>query len=466
MTSSSSETSRRTSPQTSGETAQLSRVAVVGGGFAGLAAAYRLARAGHPVTLFEKSGQLGGLAMTFPLCGTAIEKYYHHWFTSDEDVLALVAELGLGDRLQWRSPVMGMFCRGRVYRFTSPIDLLRFRPFGLAAKLRFGVVTLFLQRYPRREAFEGVTAAAWLRRYAGREVYETVWGPLLRAKFGRNAESISMAWIWSKMRLRGTSRTQGGQKESLGYLDGGFGLVARRLAEEIARHGGSVRTTELVRRIEPIRGGSVVERFRVETSHRAESFGTVVSTVAPEELARLAPELPEGFRRECMAIEHSAILCTMLVLRRSLSPIYWMNVSDREIPFGGLIEHTNFIPRELYGGRHVVYVSHYVYRDEPIYALDAESLYEHYRDGLIRVQPAFRDDWIERQMVFRDDYAQPIVTPDYHLRRLQVAAPVAGLYLATMSQVYPEDRGTNYAVRIGFEAADRLIADSRANAVA
>jgi protoporphyrinogen oxidase len=441
-------------------------VAVIGGGFSGLAAAYRLARAGHSVTVFEKSGQLGGLAMTFPLGETEIEKYYHHWFTSDEDIQQLIAELGLADRLKWRSPVMGIFCRGRVYRFTSPVDLLRFRPFGLAAKIRFGLVTLFLQRYPRRETFEGVTAAAWLRRYAGREVYETVWGPLLRAKFGRNAEAISMAWIWSKMRLRGTSRTQGGQKESLGYLDGGFGVVARRLAEEIGRHGGTVRTAELVRRIEPIRGGSAAERFRVETSHRSESFAAVVSTVAPEELARLAPALPESFRRDCTAIEHSAILCTMLVLRRSLSPIYWMNISDREIPFGGLIEHTNFIPRDLYEGRHVLYVSHYVYRDEPIYALDAQSLYERYRDGFVRVQPAFRDEWVVRRMVFRDDYAQPIVTPDYHRRRLPVTAPVGGLYLATMSQVYPEDRGTNYAVRIGFEAADRLIADARSEPAA
>jgi protoporphyrinogen oxidase len=436
------------------------RVAVVGGGFAGLAAAYRLACAGVRVELFERSGQLGGLAMAFPLAEGEIEKYYHHWFTSDRDVLELVSEIGLREQVRWISPVMGMFRDGRVYRFTSPIDLVRFRPFGLSAKLRFGLLTLFLQRYPRREIFEGVRAAEWLRRWAGREVFETIWGPLLRAKFGRHAESISMAWIWSKMRLRGTSRTRGGHKESLGYLDGGFGVVARRLARAIVDRGGAVHTAEPVRRIREIAvDGSPQERLEVETTRRRERFAAVISTVAPPLLARLAPDLPDAYRHRCEALEHSAILCTMLLLRRSLSPIYWMNISDSAIPFGGLIEHTNFMPPERYGGRRILYVSHYVDRDDPVYQFDARRLFAHYRPGFLRVQPEFDDAWVERQMQFRDDFAQPIVTVDYHRRLLPIPSPWRGLYVATMSQIYPEDRGTNYAVRIGTRAARQWMAD-------
>jgi protoporphyrinogen oxidase len=428
-------------------------VAVIGGGFAGLAAAHRLAKAGIRISLFEKSAQLGGLAMAFAIGDTEIEKYYHHWFTSDRDMLALLAELGLEGGLRWISPVMGMFCRGGIYRFTSPLDLLRFKPFSWPAKIRFGVVTLFLQRFPRRETFEGVSADQWLRRYAGREVYETVWGPLLRAKFGRNAETISMAWIWNKMRLRGTSRTQGGNKESLGYMDGGFGVVARRLAEAITEHGGTVYAKEPVTRITPIPTDEAGARFELETSRRRERFSAVISTVAPPVLARLAPELPADYRARLEGFEHSAILCTMLVTRQQFSKIYWMNISDREIPFGGLIEHTNFIPPERYDGRRILYISHYVYADEPIYRADATELYARYRPGLERIHPGFDGTWIERQMQFRDDYAQPIVDVNYHRRLLPIAAPVSGLYLATMSQVYPEDRGTNYAVRIGTQAA-------------
>ena len=432
------------------------RVAVIGGGFAGLAAAYRLAKAGASVSVFERSGHLGGLAMAFPFRGTEIEKYYHHWFTSDVDVLDLIDELGIGDRVRWISPVMGMFCRGRVWRFTSPLDLLRFRPFSLAAKIRFGVVTLFLQRYPNVETFEGVTAHDWLRRYAGREVYDTVWGPLLRAKFGRHAESISMAWIWNKMRLRGTSRTRGGNKESLGYIDGGFGIVAEAVAAAIERLGGRIHRTERVVGVQPLPAGAG-GRFEVRTARRSERFAAVVSTVAPPLLPGLVAGLPSDYRRQCESIEHSAILCTILVVKKSFSPIYWMNVSDRTIPFGGLIEHTNFISPEVYGGSRIAYLSHYTYPDDPVYGMDSDELFEHYRPGLQQIQPEFREDWVEARHMFRDRWAQPIVTADYHRRILPLEAPLRGLFVATMSQVYPQDRGTNYAVRIGNVAAQRVL---------
>jgi len=430
-------------------------VAVIGGGFAGLAAAERLASAGFRPTVFERSGRVGGLAMTLPIAGTEIEKYYHHWFTSDEDVVQLVEDLGLGDRLRWISPVMGIFCRGAVHRFTSPGDLLRFRPFSPVAKVRFGLVTLFLQHYARRETFGGVSAAAWLRRFAGREVYETVWGPLLHAKFGRRAGEISMAWIWSKMRLRGRSRTRGGTKEALGYLHGGFGVLSRRLAEEVERRGGEVRLAERVSRVTPLAGGG----FEVASHRGCARFAAVVSTVAPPLLARLVSGLPDDYRRQLEGVDHSAILCTLLELRRSMTPIYWLNVSDPDVGFGGLIEHTNFVAPEVYGGRHLAYVSHYVDPAEPIWELDSASLLQRYLPGLRKIQPALDDSWIAAHHVLRDRYAQPIVTVDYQRRLLPLRAPLDGLYVATMAQVYPEDRGTNYAIRVGRVAAEDLIAD-------
>ena len=402
-------------------------VAVIGGGFAGLAAAHRLATAGVRVALFERSAHLGGLAMTFPLGDAEIEKYYHHWFTSDRRHPAVACR----DRPR-RSAALDLTGDGHVLwrrgisLHVSPADLLQFRPFSFAAKVRFGVVTLFLQRYPRREAFERSVPRNWLRRYAGREVYDLVWGPLLRAKFGRHAESISMAWVWSKMRLRGTSRSSRRQPREP-RLPGGRVRRRRappRRAHHRARRNGACAGTGGAH-FAASRGGRR-SRFEVETARRRERFAAVVSTIAPPLLARVAPDLPSEYRARCERFEHSAILCTMLLLRRPLSSIYWMNISDPEIPFGGLIEHTNFVAPERYQGRRIVYVSHYVYADEPIYRLDSRPLFERYRPGLRRVQPAFDDDWVERQMQFRDDYAQPIVDVGYHRRLLPLDQPVAG----------------------------------------
>lgn len=457
------------------------RVGIVGAGYTGLTAALRLLQAGCEVDVLERAGQVGGLAMTFWAGESRLEKYYHHLFTSDRDIIELAQELDVP--IDWPSPPMGMFHGGRFYPFTSPLDLLRFTPLSPADRVRCGVTTLFLQRFPNPAPFESMRAIDWYRRWAGRGVTEKIWGPMLRVKFGRNAERIAMVWMWAKMRLRTTSRTKGGTKESLGYVRGSFGNLTDRLVERITALGGRIHTGAIVRRIDAAperlipseanlpgfisnlrpsaarnggppwtetRGGSL----RVETTRGPYDFDAIVSTVAPPLLADLAPTLPNPWRQTARGLEHSGIICTILVLKRSLSPIYWMNVSDTSVPFGGLIEHTNYISPSEYGGRHIVYVSHYAYPDEEFFGLSSDEIWRRYLPHFKRVNPAFDESWIEKRMIMRDDYAQPIVTVNYPAERLlPYATPVPGLFAASMAQVYPEDRGTNYAVRGGNQVA-------------
>jgi protoporphyrinogen oxidase len=310
-------------------------IGIVGGGYTGLTAAYRLLQAGHRVEVFERSRQVGGLAMTFPFGETRLEKYYHHLFTSDQDIIDLATELGA--EIDWPSPPMGMFHAGKVYPFTSPVDLLKFSPLSVADRVRCGAVTLFLQRYPDPKPFESVQAVDWYRRYAGRGVTGTIFGPMLQVKFGRNAGRVAMVWMWAKMRLRTTSRTKGGTKESLGYVRGSFHSVTSRLADRIAALGGVLHRGAVVRRIEasspalippdaqlPVflsnlraqaqknggppwtatRGGSLA----VETTRERRTFDAVISTVAPPLLADLAPSLPSAWRAAAKGFDHSGVL--------------------------------------------------------------------------------------------------------------------------------------------------------------
>ncbi len=461
---------------------QAKHIGIIGGGFAGLTAAHRLLAAGHRVTVFERSHQLGGLAMTYDIGGARLEKYYHHLFTSDEDILSLAAELGVPVR--WLSPVMGMLHGGRAYNFTSPGDLLRFSPLPAADRVRFGAVALFLQRFPNGRRFEDVTAAQWYRRFIGPRAYAAIIGPMLKAKFGRNAEKVAMVWMWGKMRLRGTSRKQGGLKESLGYVEGSFGALIDRLAEEIRRRGGEILPGHVVRRLEggapsPQLRGLCLPQFlsalRPPTNHVApaqewatpprqpltvvtdrgtSSFDAVLSTLAPVLLSDLAPQLPPEWHRIARGLEYSGVLCTTMLLNHQLSPIYWMNVSDPSVPFGGLIEHTNYIPREEYGGRHILYFSHYTYPDEEFYNLPSRAVLDRYLPHLRRINPDFEESWIDKCIFARDRFAQPIVGTGFRDRLLPYVTPVPGLFSASMAQIFPEDRGTNYAVRAGNQAAD------------
>ncbi|MBI3952979.1 MAG: FAD-dependent oxidoreductase, partial [Chloroflexi bacterium] len=226
------------------------RFGVVGGGIAGLTAAYELLKKGHQVTLFERGANLGGQVATFPVGGSRLECFYHHLFTSDREIVGLIEELGLGDKLRWLPSKVGLLYDGRIYDFTTPLDLLRFQPISLLDRLRLGLVTMYLRRYKQWPKLEPYTAKEWISKYVGRRNYEVVWGPLLRGKFGEHYDKVGMVWFWGKIYLRFASR-KGSifSRELLGYPLGGFGQVIEQLTERIVQLGGTLHPGTPVARI-------------------------------------------------------------------------------------------------------------------------------------------------------------------------------------------------------------------------
>ncbi|MGA7990410.1 MAG: NAD(P)/FAD-dependent oxidoreductase [Thermoanaerobaculia bacterium] len=430
----------------------LPRIAVVGGGLAGLVAADRLLGAGLPVTVFEKFPEAGGLVGVVTVGGTPLERFYHHLFTSDTDYVSFAEEFGLGGDLLWLKSRMGFFSGGKLWDFGTPASLLAFSPLGIRGRLEFVLSTLRLRHDADWKGLEGETAMGWMRRNGYGRALDAVWGPLLAQKYGRRAEEIGLVWLWGKIALRTRSRDKSGLGERLGYLKGSFGRGIEAVLGRVRARGGEVRTSRPVKIVKRAGGG-----LEVAFAGGVETFDLVLSTVAIPELLRLAPDLPEDVRRAWGALSYCHALCPILELDRSLSPYYWLNVGDPTMPFGGVIEHTNFIPKEEYGGRHVVYISNYVLPDDPKWTRRDADLWAEYLPALRRINPAFDESWILKRQIARGEYAQPIVVPGYSKLLPPLETPVPGLWSACMAQIYPEDRGQNYAVRIGRDAAEAIL---------
>ena len=428
------------------------RLAVIGGGLAGLVAADRLLGAGLPVTVFEKYPEAGGLVGVVEVGGTPLERYYHHLFTSDVDYVSFAEEFGLASDLLWLKSRMGFFSGGRLYDFGTPASLLKFSPLGLGGRLQFVLSTLRLRQSAAWQDLEGETAVGWMRRNGYNRALDAVWGPLLAQKYGRRAEDVGLVWLWGKIALRTRSRDKTGLGERLGYLRGSFGRGVAAVLARVKARGGVVMTSRPVKVVKKANGG-----FEIVYAGGTESFDLVLSTVATPELLRIAPDLPEDVRAAWSRLTYCHALCPILELSRSLTPYYWLNVGDASMPFGGVIEHTNFIPKEEYGGRHVVYISNYVLPDDPRWTMRDDALWERYLPGLKRINPAFEESWILKRQIGRAEYAQPIVVPNYSKLLPPLETPVPGLWSACMAQIYPEDRGQNYAIRIGREAADAIV---------
>ena len=437
------------------------KVGVIGAGAAGLAAAYELSKKGHQAHVFERAPFLGGQASTFDVGGGRLERGYHHLFMSDTHMVDLIHELGLGEKLAWIESKVGFFHGGRIWKFTSPVDLLRFGPLPLWDRLRLGLVTLYLQKVKDGLRYEGLTAAEWLEKRVGKRAYQVVWEPMLRGKFGEHYSEISMTWLWGKIYLRVASRGKPWEKEKLGYPMGSFGEVFDRLGDRVARAPGcQVHLSANVRRVVVDEGRAAgLEVETAEEGPEVRDYDAVIATTPSYVFTRLVPPLPEEYSRKLTEVSYLAAVLMILVLDRPLTDIYWLNIADRSMPFVGVIEQTNFVDPSLYGGNHLVYLTNYPSRSNPLYQMSGEDLLEEFVPHLRRVNPSFDPSWILEYHHHKVDAAQPIIGVNYSSRIPDVRTPIKGLYLANTTQIYPEDRGTNYSVRLGKEVVDEVLKD-------
>jgi protoporphyrinogen oxidase len=433
------------------------RIGIIGAGAAGLAAAYDFARAGHRVVVFESAPFVGGQASTIEVGGGRLERGYHHLFTNDVSMIGLMEELGIARSLRWIPSKVGTFAEGRVYPFVTPIDLLRFGAVPFRDRVNLGLTTLKLRRLKDWRGLENQTAREWLRKNASSAANRVWWEPMLRGKFGRFHDQVGMPWLWGKVQTRVASRKGLFGREMLGYPVRSFDEIFETLVTRITGMGSEVRLLQPVTRIVIDAGRAVALEARTSDGRTVtEGFDVVLATVPSFEFPKLVT-LPPEYRSRLESVHYLAAVVVIVELEHPLTGIYWMNIADRSVPFLGIIEHTNLMPRELYGGNYVAYLTNYLDRDDALYRMSQDELVDTYLPHLTRFNPAFQRSWVKRVHYNAVSAAQPIIGPGYSARLPSHRTPVDRLWLANTTQIYPEDRGTNYSVRMGREVARTIM---------
>lgn len=437
------------------------KVGVVGAGVAGLTAAYDLLKAGHEVVLYEAGGSTGGLAAGF--CDERwqwpLEKYYHHLFKSDEAIIGLVEEIGMRDKLFFPRPITSVMYEGQIVPFDSPIAWIRFPGFNLFDVVRFGLVSAYLRFTNPWRSLEKVTADEWMRRWYGDKIYEMTWRPLLIGKFGPYYREANMAWMWARVKVR---------SPRLGYFEGGFQAFIDELTAAVGARGGQIWLDCPVKEIRPQPDG----RLSLTAADTTTTVDQCLVTVSPKLLSRMAPDLPSSYLDQLLQLKSMGAVVMTLALKRPLmakTNTYWLNIpadspdkSENEIPFLALVEHTNYIDKAHYGGDHLVYCGDYVVPDHDYLQMEPWQLKDLFVSSLHKVNADFRPDWVRKSWLFRTPYAQPVPVVNHSHNIPALRTPLPNLYFASMSQVYPWDRGTNYAVEIGRRVARFMLADERA----
>ncbi len=420
-------------------------IAVLGAGPMGLACAHELLKRGHKVTIYEADDRIGGMSASFDFDGLKIERYYHFICATDHALFKLLDELGLSGTLRWVDTRMGFFYRGTLYEWGRPDRLLLFPHLGLVAKIRYALHVLYTKGIKDWRPLDKVEATDWLRRWVGAEAYEVLWRSLFELKFFDYAKSLSAAWIGTRIQRVAKSRKSLFQ-ERLGTLDGGSDTLLSAMEARILAAGGAIRLKSPVREVVAEDGRAVGVRLE----GGVERHDQVVSTVPLPYVTRLVPALPEDERRRIAEIDNIAVACVILKMTRPVTPYFWMNITDPEIPIPGVIEYSNLHPGEA----HILYAPYYMPKAHPNWKRPDAELIAEVKACLKRINPAFEDDQVIAAKVSRYEFAQTVCTPGFYDKLPPMESRLPGFYMADTSYYYPEDRSISESVAVGRRLAE------------
>lgn len=428
--------------------------AILGGGVLGMTLALRLARGGQRVTLIESAPHVGGLASAWDLDGITWDRHYHVTLLSDSHLRELLVDLGLDVDMQWVETRTGFYMDGSLYSMSNSLEFLRFPPLSLIDKLRLGTTIFYASKVKDWKRLEQISVSDWLTKLSGRNVFEKMWKPLLRAKLGENYQHASAAFIWAIIARMYAARRSGLKREMFGYLPGGYARMLQRFGDVLTEEGVEIQLSQSARAVHPLEDGTVA--VELADGQRRE-FDQVVMTMPSPIAARLCTGLSETEKQQLNGVRYQGIICASLVLKNPLANYYVTNLIDSWVPFTAVIEMSALVDRQQFSGNCLVYLPKYVDPADPMFEQSDADIESSFISALERMYPHFHKSDVLAFKVSRVRRVLAISTLNYSQNLAPMKTSVAGVSIVNSAHILNGTLNVNECVQLANIAAQGLL---------
>lgn len=433
------------------------KIAIIGAGFTGISAAYKLIKSGAKVTIYENSNELGGLVSGCTILGVPIEKSPHVVLKDDHYLFNFLNELDLKDKLKFYKSSISTYYNNQLYPMTTPLDLLKFKPLKFHDRIRAGLSILYLQKIKNWKRLSSFTALKWLNKFAGKNVTKVIWEPLLKGKFGDYYDKVTMEFLWFRIKSRVDSRDKKLKGELLGYFDGGWKILISEIIDRLKLNGNI--SIKLSTPVDKVVYDKKTQNVNVISKEGVHNFDTVLLTVPSNIATKLLQDneiTNQNYFHKMKEIKYLDAAVMLFATDKPISKYFWHNINIENSPFVVLQTISNLIGSKKFGNKHVHYIVDYVPQGHQYMKCSEQELEEIWIKELIKLFPKFNANSIIEKKIFRLRNGQHVVDKNYQEKIPQYKTPIPGIFLSNFSQLYPTDRGVNYAIHEGFKVAELI----------
>jgi protoporphyrinogen oxidase len=427
--------------------------AIIGGGIMGMTLALRLAQKGHKVTIFESSSKPGGLASSMEMDGITWDRFYHVILMSDLHTRGIIKEIGLENEFRWVETKTGFYSGGKLYSMSNVLEFLKFPPIGLVGKFRLGLTIIAASLIKDWKRMERIPVEKWLCRWSGRNVFEKIWLPLLKAKLGNQYKETSASFIWTTIQRMYAARRSGLKKEMFGYVTGGYDRINTSFENKLRDLGVNFVLNARVTDVTGDSGGSV----NVSSGAEIYSFDEVISTLSSDLSVKIAPSLTADIVSKHNEIKYLGIICPSILLKRPISAYYVTNITDTWPPFTGVIEMTALVdPREV-GNRSLVYLPKYVEPENDLFGKTSPELRDYFLEPLFKMYPFLSDDDVLSFNVASARRVFALPSLQYSEKLPKIGTSIKGYYIINSAQIINGTLNVNETIQVAEKKLNELL---------